>query len=110
MILFRQLMGWLLLFAGIAAIVYGIYASYNIFMGNSQAPQIFTVQQENVVQSPSSSGLQGQLEQMIQDQLKGIIPASSIFGMLNLAAWSIFAGILIFGGAKISSLGIKLIK
>jgi hypothetical protein len=30
--------------------------------------------------------------------------------LLNLLSWSIFAGILIFAGAQIAGLGIKLIK
>lgn len=106
---FRQIIGWLLLFAGVAAIVYGVYASFNIFTGKAGAPQIFT-QQAAVTSSGTSSGVQVQLEQFVQQQLKGMIPASSIFGMLNLLAWSIFAGILIFGGAQFASLGIKLIK
>ena len=46
---------------------------------------------------------------MIGEQLKGIIPVDSVSNLLNLIAWSIFAAILIFGGAQIASLGIKLI-
>jgi hypothetical protein len=42
--------------------------------------------------------------------LKEILPAEAITKMLNLIVWSILAGIFIFGGSQISSLGIKLLK
>jgi hypothetical protein len=110
MSLFRQIAGWALLLAGILVIVYGLYASFNIFIGEKEPPGIFSPEKESVVPSGETGGTEGQLQQLIQEQLEGILPASSIFGMLNLVAWSIFAGILIFGGAQISGLGIKLIK
>jgi len=50
------------------------------------------------------------MEKMIGEQLKGIIPVDTLPKMLNLIVWSILAGLLIFGGAQISNLGIKLIK
>ena len=108
--LFRQIMGWGLLVAGILVIAYGLYASFNIFTAKTEVPEIFSAEEESVVPSGSSQDVQVQMEQFIQEQLKGFLPTASIFGILNLAAWSIFAGILIFGGAQISSLGIKLIK
>ncbi len=50
------------------------------------------------------------IEKVIREQLKRILPTKTIIGFLNLIAWSIFSAILIFGGAQISTLGIKLIK
>jgi hypothetical protein len=47
---------------------------------------------------------------MIGEQLKGMVPLDSLPKLLNLAVWSMLAFILIFGGAQIASLGIKLIK
>jgi len=51
-----------------------------------------------------------EVEEMIGEQLKGMLPVDFIPKLLNLLAWSMMAGILIFAGGKISSLGIGLIK
>jgi len=107
MTLFKITSGIILLLGGIAVIAYTLFASFNIFTGEDPAPQIFVSEKSIVF---PIEGTEGQIQQMINNQLKEILPASSIFEMLNLAAWSILAGILIFGGAQISSLGIKLIK
>ncbi len=105
--LFRQILGGILLFGGVLIILYSLYASFNIFTGETEAPELFSSEKENVV---PSQGAESQVHQMIQDQLEEFIPSSSIVGLLNLLAWSVFSGILIFGGAQISGLGIKLIK
>lgn len=109
---FRKIFGWFLLLAGIIIIFWALYSSYNIFTAKTTAPEIFkTAEKEEVLsQKEGILDIQAQMEEMIGEQLKGILPVDSIPKLLNLIAWSIFAGILIFGGAQISSLGIKLIK
>jgi hypothetical protein len=47
---------------------------------------------------------------MISEQLKGMLPINMVPKILNLFIWSMLAGIFIFGGTQVSSLGIKLIK
>ena len=44
------------------------------------------------------------------NQLKEIIPEEFILKLLNLSSWSMFVFFLVFAGAKISGLGIKLMK
>ncbi len=104
-----KIFGWILLLAGLAIIVYPLYSSYSIFTAQKPAPEIFEIVEE---ESPQQG--EGQMEEMIEEQLKGVIgkmlPADSIPKLLNLMSWSIFAGILIFGGSKISGLGIRLIR
>jgi len=50
----------------------------------------------------------------MEEQLREMIPVEELVEniprLLNLLSWSIFAGILIFAGAQISSIGVKLIK
>lgn len=109
-----KIFGWILLVAGLAIIGWTLIFSYNIFAGKAAAPEIFELPKEEV-QAPTGKitgiqDIQAQLEQMISEQLKGILPVDTLPRLLNLIAWSILAGILIFGGAQISSLGIKLLK
>jgi hypothetical protein len=54
--------------------------------------------------------VQAQIQEMINQQLQNALPADFIARLMNLAAWSILAFILVFGGSQISNLGIKLIK
>lgn len=78
-------------------------------MAKTSAPQLFAVEQTQIV-SGKTQGIEAQLQGLLQEQLKGLLPAGSIPQILNLMSWSIFAGILIFGGGQIAGLGIKLIK
>ena len=111
-----KIFGWLLLLAGVVIIGWTLYSSYNIFTGKSAVPEIFELPKEEV-KAPAPTGkiteiqdIQAQLQQMLGEQLKGILPLDILPKMLNLGVWGMLAGILIFGGAQISSLGIKLIK
>ncbi len=106
----KKILGLVLLFVGLAIIFYSLYSSYNIFTAKTEAPEIFMVEEKEEVKVTGTGDIQAQIQRMIGEQLKGMLPAGSIPRLLNLIAWSIFAGILIFGGAQISNLGIKLIK
>jgi hypothetical protein len=113
---FTKILGWVLLLAGVLIIVWTLYSSYNIFTAKAAIPEIFSSSAESYGGSAVASGeggemgMQAQMEKMIGEQLQGLIPADTIPKMLNLAVWAMLAGILIFGGAQISNLGIKLIK
>ena len=111
-----KIFGWGLLIIGVIIIGWTLYSSYNIFTGKTAAPEVFELPKEKV-EEPAVKGkitgiqdIQAQLEQMMAEQLKGILPVDTLPRFLNLIVWSILAGILIFGGSQISSLGIKLIK
>ena len=110
----NKIIGYVLLVAGLLLIIITLYQSYNIFMGNSSAPLMFKVQAP--AQSSKANGvgnlqdIQKQLNEEISKQIGQMIPADTLPKILNLLSWSILAGILIFGGGQISSLGIKMIK
>ena len=104
----KRILGLSLLFLGLIIIFYSLYSSFNIFTAKTSAPEIFKT--EIVPSQKNGEGLEAQVQQMIGEQLKGMLPANSIPQLLNLISWSIFAGILIFGGTQITTLGIKLIK
>jgi len=110
-----KIFGWVLLVAGLILIGWTLYSTYNIFTGKVATPEIFKLPEaaKAPVAEEKITGIQdiqAQIEKMIGEQLKGIIPVETLPKLLNLIVWSILAGLLIFGGAQISSLGIKLIK
>lgn len=109
----RKIIGWILLVTGLLLIAWTLIFSYNLFTGEAKLPEFFEPPEEQLSQTEDSQDVQdieAQLQQMIDEQFRGILPAESITRMLNLAAWSVLAFIFIFGGSQIASLGIKLIK
>ncbi len=112
----QNLIGWILLSAGLVVIFWVVYSSYNIFTAKTSAPEIFKVEKE--IQTSGGAGktpatqaeLQKEMEKMISEQLKGLLPVDALPKLLNLISWSVFAGILILAGAQTSGLGIKMIK
>ena len=111
-----KLGGWVLLIAGLLLIVWTLHSSYNIFTGKTAAPEIFKIETEEtpvVAQEKfptAPEALQKEMEKMIEEQLKDVLPLDVLSKMLNLAVWSMLAFVLIFGGGQLSILGIKLIK
>lgn len=113
---FQKISGGILVIIGIIIICGSLYSSYNIFIGKNPAPNIFKIEEKklvsdnNKIKFDSPTEIQKQMEKMIGEQIKELIPAKTITTFLNLISWSIFASILIFAGSKISSIGIQLIK
>lgn len=105
---YSKIFGWILLIAGILVIGWTLMSSYSIFTGGIEVPEVFKTAEEGQVSQ--KEGIQAELEEMIGEQLQGLIPIGSITTFLNLMAWSILSFILIFGGSQIAGLGIKLIK
>jgi hypothetical protein len=112
-----RIFGWLLLIAGIAVIGWVLISSYNIFTAKAELPEFFEIGvEEGALNQTGAAGeltpenIQSQMQQMIGEQIQGLLPVDTIPKLLNLAVWSILAGLLIFGGAQIAGLGIKLIK
>jgi len=112
-----KIFGWGLLVAGLIIIGWTLYSSYNIFTGKAAMPEIFEIE-EKVKEVSTQAGktptspteIQEEMEKMIGEQLKGLLPTDVLPKILNLVVWSMLAFILIFGGSQISGLGIKLIK
>lgn len=103
------IVGWLVFTGGFLIIAWTLLNSYSIFTLKTEVVEFFTVE-EKAIQQVSGQNMEDQLQNLMQDQLKGMIPVETIPTVLNLAIWSMLAFILIFGGAQIAGLGIKLIK
>jgi hypothetical protein len=112
---FTKLIGWITFFAGILIIIFTLYRSYNIFTGKVPPPEFFKIETKEVTSTKKKTPTtleedQKQIGEILAEQLKEIFPPEVLTKISNLIVWSILAGILIFGGSQISSLGIKLLK
>ena len=105
-----KIIGWLTFLGGIAIILFTLYASYNIFTGNLEVPGILKFESESTASELKIPESPEDIQQVMMEQLKGILPSDTIVKILNLAVWMMLAGILIFGGAQVANLGIKLLK
>ena len=110
----KKILGWVLLILGVLIIVWGIWASYQIFTAQKSVPEIFAIEQMLVSEEGTAKGSQTEMSQQIQQaigqQLNQMFPPGFISKILNLISWSIFMFILVMAGGKISTLGIQLIK
>ena len=104
----NKLLGYILLAVGLVLIGWSLWQSYQIFTGNAASPAIFKPQAQQVRQ-PQSGDLQAQFQQQVATEIGKSIPQDAIANALNLLSWSVLAGILVFGGTSIASLGIRLI-
>ena len=114
----QKFLGWCLLLIGLSTIGWSLYSSYNIFSGKKAPPIIFKIEsqelppasQKKKISNLTPEELEKQISALISEQLNEIIPKETINHFFNIIAWSIFAGILIFAGGQVASLGIKMQK
>ena len=131
----KTIAGWLLLLVGLTIMLWGLYSSFNIFTAKTEVTELFKMEEQGeavslfnreAITASKASGskaqktpargqdIQSQMEAMmgeqIKEQLNQILPPNFLPTLFNLIAWSIFAGILILGGAQVSGIGIKLLR
>ncbi len=128
----EKTLGLILLFIGLAIIGYSLYLGINIFINAQDPPEI--IKSANIADAPAQTQPDSapaplakniseinpnNLQQMLSnnlitpEMLKSTIPPEMFANaskLMNLSIFSIFLWVLITAGAKISSLGIALIK
>jgi hypothetical protein len=106
---YSKIIGWIVFAGGLAIIVWTLVFSYNIFTGKAEIP-VFFDQEDQIQETTSSDNLEDRIGEMAREEIKNLIPLNAVSTILNLAVWSVFAFIFVFGGFQIASLGIKLVK
>tara|TARA_B100001971_G_C18212668_1_gene551739 strand:+ start:929 stop:1279 length:351 start_codon:yes stop_codon:yes gene_type:complete len=109
----QKIFGILLVIAGLAILGFSLFQSFQIFTGEAAAPALFsgnTTTIEDVIDKESVDPLQEQFDSILDEQLGKLLPTDSIPQMMDLIAWSVFASLLFFGGAQVSSIGVKLLR
>ena len=103
----NKVIGYILLIIGVLLIVGSLWQTYNIFTGKTQPAQVFMKSVSLTTdKNIAATDIQGQL----QNTLVKAIPTDSINNALNLTSWLLLMWILIYGGGKISELGVKLLN
>ena len=115
---FDRIFGWVLLFSGVLIVSATLFYSYNILQGKYPLPEIFKInkiQEKSITASEKNFNDVFQLSQQIlteivSKEISSFFQVEFLPKFLNLISFSFFAGIFIFGGSQIASLGIKMIK
>lgn len=107
----KNIFGWVLLILGVVIIGWSLFSSYNVFAGKIAPPRVFDSNNAEIFNNKKAAqteDAQAQVEKIVGEQLKDMMPPDALPKIFNLGAWSILASIFIFGGAQISGLGIRL--
>jgi len=103
----NKIIGYVLLIVGLLLIILPLWQTYSIFTGKSLPPQVFmNAVPLTVDNNVAITDVQGQM----QNALIKVLPINLINNTLNLASWLILMWILIYGGSKISGIGVKLLN
>jgi len=103
----NKIIGYVLLLVGILLIIMPLWQTYNIFTGKSMPSQVFKKPVALQI-NPNVSALD--IPGQVQNALIRVIPIDFIDNTLNLITWLMLMFILIYGGGKISEIGVKLLK
>ena len=109
----QKTLGFILLAVGLFLIAASLVFSWQIFTGTNPAPELFSASTKESGSLPplgSLQDLQNQLPDLLGQQLQEFLPVDTLPQMLNLAAWSMFAGLLLFGGSLVAGIGVKLVR
>ncbi len=110
----NQILGYVLLIAGVVLIALVLYLSYGIFVQANDPPPVFELTPWGRPSLPENGGQDvsgmAEGEVPIGQIMEGVLPAEVIAKNFNLLAWAVFAFIAIFGGTKVAGLGVKLVK
>ena len=106
----NKILGYALLIIGLIIIFGAMWQSYSIFTAKDSVPLVFIVPAPIQQKRGGAQDSQAMINEAVKAQLNQIISPESITKILNLGAWSIFAGILILGGGVISGIGVKLVN
>lgn len=103
----NKIIGYILLAVGLLLIIAPLWQTFNIMTGKYLPPQVFMKPIALTVNDKVSAlDIGGQ----IQNALVKAVPIDFIDNTLNLGTWLLLMWILIYGGGKVSDIGVKLIK
>lgn len=104
----KSVAGSFVIVVGLTIIGSTLWYSFLIFTDQRTPPQLFEAGLKT--ETARSAGLEEQISSVIEDQINSVLPPDAIPRILNLAVWSMFAGVAVFAGSQISSIGIKLLR
>lgn len=95
-------------------IIWSLYFSFRVFTGQVEPPSLFDMSQKEIEETGISFNNEQDLEESVKalvgSQIQNMVPSEFINKLFDLMALSVFVGLLIFGGGKVSLIGTKLLN
>ncbi len=109
---YTKIFGWVILATGLIIIGWSLFSAVNVFTGKQPPPEIFKAQKAIAMPQGkvSPQDIQAQLENMLGEQLKNMLPADTLPKTINLTVYSMLIFLLFSGGSQVAGIGIKIIK
>ncbi len=101
-----------LIVIGVLLVFYAVFFAVGIFVQEKQPPEVFQ-EQEVSLSDMMPVGMEEGVEEGALTSMGGEATIEDVFPiskMLNIVAASMFAMLLIFGGSKLTEMGIRLMK
>ncbi len=97
-----------LIVIGVFLVFYAVFFAVGIFVQEKQPPEVFQEQEVSLIDMMPTGVEEDTVVAMGGEAtIEDVFPISK---MLNLVAASMFAMLLIFGGSKLTEMGIRLMK
>lgn len=107
----KQFLAWVLIVIGLGIVFWDISSSYYYFTAQKEFPQVFTESGSSVGTSSSTgTTIDGQIGNVIKEQIKQLIPENTVTQLLNISSWIIFASFLLWAGGKLIGIGTNFLK
>ena len=107
----RQFLAWVLIIIGLGIVFWDISSSYYYFTAQKEFPKVFSANEPSgSTNVQSSTSIEGQIGNVIKDQIKQLIPENSVTQVLNISSWIMFASFLLWAGGKLIGIGNDFLK
>ena len=121
----EKIIGYVLLIAGIGVIIGSTFSLYQVFTGQKTAPQVFQFESPSIslptqqsfqlelpegMTLPEGVALPETKNQPAESEGFKILPDETLNNMGNAGLYLLLMGFLASSGAKIASIGVKMVK
>ncbi len=93
----EKLVGYALLVLGIVLLLFSMFEMINVYSGNAPAPKLFELQDVSLSTGQNGAGV-------------SLIQGAQMSQLADLLCWFLLMGFVLFGGGKIASIGVNMIK
>jgi hypothetical protein len=110
-----KIIGWLLFLFGLFLVFFAIFWGVLVFNKQKNLPKFIEIKEKPEKQilkkeiPKTPQDVQKMVEIALQERMEEILPKEIVERLINFLVFSIFLGILIGGGGKISEIGLKIL-
>lgn len=105
LIIVNRVLGYVLVFAGLALIAVPLFQVFNVLAANSLPPELIKMPAVEL----NGGANQMDIQRQIEDAFQKAMPLDLIYKTLNAVMWAFLLAVFIFGGKQVALIGVKLL-